>query len=127
MLWLCLTLSGVRVTWPRLVLVGLATAVAVTAVSVADWSRGPDRRSHLGNFVQRIVDGDALDVVSRKAVASYETIASVLGIGSVLVGVALWFVMFRWAEPRLRELLRSTIDSEVITVVMDGKLWRWSR
>ena len=37
---------------------------------------GPDRRSHLGNFVQRILDGDALDVVSRKAVASYETIAS---------------------------------------------------
>ena len=44
---------------------------------------GPDRRSHLGDFVQRILDGDAVDVVSRKAVASAETVVSGLGIGSV--------------------------------------------
>ena len=44
--------------------------VAVGLISVVDWARGPDRRSHLGNFVQRILDGDAIDVVARKAVAS---------------------------------------------------------
>lgn len=101
-LWLCLTLSGMRMTGPRLLLVGLVAVAVVAAISLADWARGPDRRSHLGNFVQRIIDGDALDIVSRKAVASAETIASVLGVGSVIVGVALWIVMFRWAVPRLR-------------------------
>ena len=132
-LWLCLTLSGIRVTWPRLVLVGLATVVAVTAVSVADWSRGPDRRSHLGNFVQRVLDGDALDVVSRKAVASYDTIVSPLGIGSVVVGVALWVVMFRWAVPRLQgefTTLRPTLVAILLVAVVgtlanDGGIGVW--
>ncbi|GAB2584824.1 hypothetical protein [Microlunatus antarcticus] len=132
-LWLGLTLSGIRITWPRLLLVGLAAVVAVGAISLADWSRGPDRRSHLGNFVQRIVDGDALDVVSRKAVASYETIASPLGVGSIVVGVALWFVMFRWAVPALSDefsTLRPTLVSVLVvavlgTLVNDGGIGVW--
>ena len=132
-LWLCLVLSGVRITWPRLLLVGLATVVAVAAISVADWSRGPDRRSHLGNFVQRVVDGDALDVVSRKAVASYETIASVMGVASILIGVALWFVMFRYAVPRLRDeftTLRATLVAVLLVAVVgtlanDGGIGVW--
>ncbi len=132
-LWLCLVLSGVRVTWLRLGLVALAAVVVVGGISVADWARGPDRRSHLGNFVQRIVDGDAVDVVSRKAVASYETIASPLGVGSIVVGGALWFVMFRWAVPRLRDeftTLRITLISVLAvavigTLVNDGGIGVW--
>jgi hypothetical protein len=132
-LWLCLVLSGARMTWLRLFLVGLAAVVAVAAISLADWARGPDQRSHLGNFVQRIIDGDALDVVSRKAVASFETIASVLGVGSILVGVALWVVMFRWAVPRLRPgftTLRVTLVSILVvavlgTLVNDGGIGVW--
>ena len=61
--------------------------LAVAAISVAAWSRGPDRRSHLGNFVQRLLDGDALDVVVRKAVASAETIVTPVGIGCLIWGV----------------------------------------
>ncbi|HEY0239657.1 MAG TPA: hypothetical protein VGC37_13530 [Friedmanniella sp.] len=132
-LWLCLTLSGARITWPRLLLVGLAAVVAVTGISLADWARGPDRRSHLGNFVQRVIDGDALDVVSRKAVASAETIVSVLGIGSILVGVGLWIVMFRWAVPRLSagfSTLRPTLVALLVvavvgTLVNDGGIGVW--
>jgi hypothetical protein len=132
-LWLCLALSGVRITGPRLLLVGLAAVVAVAGISLADWARGPDRRSHLGNFVQRIIDGDALDVVSRKAVASFDTIASVLGVGSILVGVALWVVMFRWAVPRLSaefSTLRPTLVAILAvavlgTLVNDGGIGVW--
>ena len=132
-LWLCLRVSGVRVTWPRLLLLAGAAVVAVGAISVADWSRGPDRRSHLGDFVQRIIDGDALDVVSRKAVASAETIVSVLGISSIVVGVALWVVMFRWGVPRLRggfstlhDTLVAILGVAVIgTLVNDGGIGVW--
>ena len=132
-LWLCLTLSGVRITWPRLLLVGLAAVVAVAGISLADWARGPDRRSHLGNFVQRIIDGDALDVVSRKAVASAETILDLKGVVSVVIGVALWIVMFRWGVPQLRAAfttLRPTLVAILLvavlgTLVNDGGIGVW--
>ena len=71
LLWLLLVLSGVKITWLRLLALGGAAVVAIGLISGLDWLRGPDRRSHLGNFVQRILDGDALDVVARKAVASW--------------------------------------------------------
>ena len=68
-LWLMLALSGVKITWPKLLAIAGLAVLAVGADLVLDWLRGPDRRTHLGNFVQRILDGDALDVISRKAVA----------------------------------------------------------
>ncbi|SER03196.1 hypothetical protein [Microlunatus flavus] len=131
--WFCLALSGARITWLRALLVGAAGVVAVAAVSVADWSRGPDRRSHLGNFVQRVLDGDAVDVVSRKAVASAETILSVQGVVSVVVGVALWWVMLRWAVPRLQgrfTTLRPTLVAILLMAVVgtlanDGGIGVW--
>jgi hypothetical protein len=69
-LWLMLALSGVEITWQKLLAIGGSAVLAVGVISVLDWRRGPDRRTHLGNFVQRVLDGDALDVISRKAVAS---------------------------------------------------------
>ncbi len=131
--WSCLVLSGVRLTRVRVLLVGAAAVVAVAAVSVADWARGADRRSHLGNFVQRVLDGDALDVVSRKAVASLETIVSLQGIVSVVVGVALWWAMFRWAVPRLASrftTLRTTLVAMLLVAVVgtlanDGGIGVW--
>ena len=101
-LWLVLVLSGVRITPLRLLAVGGAAVVAVGLISVLDWARGPDRRSHLGNFVQRILDGDALDVVARKAVASWSRpIASPFGVVAMLLGVAVWVVAIRFVVPRV--------------------------
>ena len=132
-LWLCLRLSGVRLTWLRLLAVAGGAVLAIAAISLADWSRGPDRRSHLGNFVQRVIDGDAVDVVSRKAVAAAETIISPLGIGSVIVGVVLWVAIFRYAVPQLvGELctLRPTLVAVLImgvlgTLLNDGGIGVW--
>jgi hypothetical protein len=102
-------------------------------ISVLDWFRGPDRRTHLGNFVQRIIDGDALDVISRKAVASADTIASIVGIGAVLIGVVLWIVIFRYVVPRVspdfttvRSALIATLIVAVVgTVLNDGGIFVW--
>ena len=80
-LWLVLALSGSQITWPRTLIVGGSAVFAVGLISALDWARGPDRRSHLGNFIQRIIDGDALDVVSRKAIAAYHSLTGPLGIG----------------------------------------------
>jgi hypothetical protein len=132
-LWLVLSLSGVRMTWPKVLAIGGSAVLAVAVISVFDWGRGPDRRTHLGNFVQRILDGDALDVISRKAVASAETIVSIVGIGSLLIGVVLWMVIFAYVVPRISpyfSTLRSTLIAVLMvaivgTVLNDGGIFVW--
>jgi hypothetical protein len=120
-------------TWPKLLAIGGSAVLAVALISVLDWLRGPDRRTHLGNFVQRILDGDALDVISRKAVASAETIASIVGIGSLLIGVVLWIVIFVYVVPRISSdfstarsaLIATLIVAIVGTVLNDGGIFVW--
>jgi hypothetical protein len=132
-LWLMLALSGARITWLKVLAIGGAAVLAVAVISVLDWLRGPDRRTHLGNFVQRILDGDALDVISRKALASAETIAAPVGIGSLLIGVLLWIVIFRFVVPRISTdftTVRSTLIAALIvailgTVLNDGGIFVW--
>lgn len=132
-LWLMLALSGIKITWPKLLAIGGAAVLAVALISVLDWRRGPDRRTHLGNFVQRIIDGDALDVISRKAVASAETITSILGIGSILIGVVLWIVIFRYVVPRISSdftTARNTLIAALVVAILgtllnDGGISVW--
>ena len=132
-LWLMLALSGIRITWLKVLAIGSAAVLAVAVISVLDWLRGPDRRTHLGNFVQRILDGDALDVISRKALASAETIGAPVGIGSLLIGVLLWIVIFRFVVPRISTdftTVRSTLIAALIvailgTVLNDGGIFVW--
>ncbi|MEV4217291.1 hypothetical protein [Nonomuraea sp. NPDC049725] len=59
-------LSGRRVSIVKLLLVGLAGAVLIGAIAVFDWLRPDSQRTHLGTFVQQIIDGQALTVVARK-------------------------------------------------------------
>jgi hypothetical protein len=115
-LWLMLALSGVKITWPKLLAIAGLAVLAVGVISALDWLRGPDRRTHLGNFVQRILEGDALDVISRKAVAAAETIASPLGIGSLLIGVLLWIVILNYVVPRVAPDF-STVRSTLIAIL----------
>lgn len=132
-LWLVLVVAGARVTAPRLLAVGASAVVAVAAISVLDWSRGPDRRSHLGGFVQRLLDGDAVDVVSRKAVASAETFVGGFGIGSLLLGVVVWPLVLRCALPvlaarfpTLPAVLHAVLATAVLgTLVNDGGISVW--
>ncbi len=58
--------SGLRLTVSRIALAVVGVA-AVTAVgAVLDWRRPPAARTHLGEFVQTVVDGDLGDVLGRK-------------------------------------------------------------
>jgi tryptophan-rich sensory protein len=66
-LLLALLLTGARITAARLTAaLGAAVLVAGT-VAVLDWLRPADQRTHLGRFVQQLLDGGAWTVVSRKA------------------------------------------------------------
>jgi hypothetical protein len=59
-------LSGRRVSLLKLLLVGAAGAALIGAIAFADWLRAADQRTHLGTFVQQIIDGQAWTVVWRK-------------------------------------------------------------
>jgi hypothetical protein len=64
---LALAVAGLRMTLPRLLAAGVAGVVAVAAVVLADWSRPPAARTHAGQFVQDLIDGQAWEIVRRKA------------------------------------------------------------
>jgi hypothetical protein len=81
--FLALRVAGARVTPPRLALAGLAGIAAVAAVAVADWSRAPTDRSHAGRFVQDVIDGNAWELLSRKA--GY-------ALGSLGAGPTIWII-----------------------------------
>jgi hypothetical protein len=132
-LWLLLVLSGRKVTGVKVLAAGATAVVAISVISLLDWRRGAGQRSHLGDFVQRVVDGDALDIVARKAVASTQTMLHPLGIAAAVVGVALWLLVFRRllpvaaeAFPTLRPVAIAAFATAVLgTLLNDGGISVW--
>jgi hypothetical protein len=94
-LWLLLSLSGLVLTWRRVVAIGASTLALVTVVAWADWLRGPTARTHAGAFFQRVLEGNAADVLARKAIASLESLVSPLGIVALIAGIGFWLVILR--------------------------------
>jgi uncharacterized membrane protein len=72
-------------------------------------------------------------VISRKAVASADTLASIVGVGALLIGVVSWIVIFRYVVPRIspdfttvRSALIATLIVAVVgTVLNDGGIFVW--
>lgn len=92
---LALRLSGRRVTPLRLVLAGLAGVLVVAALALADWSRAPDDRTHLGRFVQDVADGTAGTLLRRKAEAVLELLfaSPVTALLPLVVAAAVYLVV----------------------------------
>lgn len=63
---LALFALGVRVTWRRALLIAGVTLTVIVLLSVIDWLRPEDNRTHLGRFVQTVIDGGAWPVIQRK-------------------------------------------------------------
>jgi hypothetical protein len=101
LLWLLLVLADIPITLPKLIAAAGSALLLVTAISWLDWRRGPTAHTHLGGFFQRILDGDALNIIIRKAVAATSSILNPLALGSVVVGVVVWILLFRRLLPTL--------------------------
>lgn len=87
----------VAVTLPRLLAIGAVAVGVVSAVSVLDWLRPADERSHLGTFVQQVLDGELLDVVNRKFANNVDILfSSILGL---LVPFAVLFLAMVLLRP----------------------------
>ena len=100
----------------------------VSAVSLLDWLRPVEARSHAGRFVQQLLDGDAGAIVARKA--SY-------ALSSLQRGPAAWVTLLvlvlavaavarpdRFAPPALRaalqqhQLLRTALAAVLVGLVL---------
>jgi hypothetical protein len=96
--YLVLAVLGLRLTWKRLLLLVLGVVGLFFLVAGADWLRPASARSHLGRFVQAIIDGNALDIVIRKAQQNYDILLGNAPL-TLLVPAALLFVIYVLARP----------------------------
>lgn len=96
--YLILSILGLRMTWQRVGLIGLGSVALFFAVAFLDWLRSPDDRSHLGRFIQAIIDGNALDIVIRKADQNWSILLGNAPL-TLLVPAALLFVIYVLAKP----------------------------
>ena len=71
---LVLSILRVRLSWRKVLLIGAGTTVLVVTLALLDWLRPRESRSHLGRFVQSVIDGGAGDVVNRKLAQNVDTL-----------------------------------------------------
>ena len=116
---LALLVAGLRVSFGRLVGVLGAGAAAVTILSVADYLRPDEDRTHFGRFVASVIDGDGLSTIDRKVRANFALLFGSLGsIVAALLLIAVAVAVFRppgplravyAAQPGLRTGLRVVV------------------
>ena len=97
---LALLVAGVRITWRRVLVIAGATLLVLAAISLADWLRPVDDQTHLGRFVQTLLDGGAWQVVERKAAQNLRILYS-NWILSLVLAVAAAFIAFVLVRPKV--------------------------
>lgn len=103
---LLLFMSGRRPSLKTLLIVALAGGAFAFAVAFADYLR-PDR-THLGNFVQAIIDGEAWEIIWRKMSVNLRLLTSSSHRWVVLAGLV---AIVTVVVPRLRKA-RGRIESD---------------
>lgn len=96
--YLILSILGLKMTWQRVGLIALGSVALFFAVAFLDWLRAPDARSHLGRFIQAIIDGNAMDIVIRKGEQNWNILLGNAPL-TLLVPAALLFVIYVLARP----------------------------
>lgn len=86
--------AGLRPTPVRVAVAVAAVAVVTAGVAVLDWLRPPAARTHLGEFVQTVLDGGADDVLGRKLSQNLANLGSppllAMAAGAAVLAVLAW-------------------------------------
>lgn len=72
---LALLVSGLRVSWRHLAAILAGTVAVAGSFALLDHARPAAQRTHLGRFVQQVIDGTAWEAVHRKLGSSLHTFA----------------------------------------------------
>lgn len=86
--------ARLRLTARRIGLVALITVVVVALVAIVDWLL-PGATSHIGAFVQQVLEGQGMEVIWRKALGAWATIANPAGAVALLLTIAAGFAVLR--------------------------------
>lgn len=124
---LALGVAGLQLTFRRLVYIGLISVLIVGIVSIIDWLRPPEDRSHLGDFVQSIIDGTAWTTVARKFEAMLGTLDQAYSWLVPVAYIAIWYLALsrrRPEIPALEELERRwpAFRTLIITLLITGAI-----
>ncbi|WP_188895551.1 hypothetical protein [Microlunatus endophyticus] len=131
-LLMAIAISGRRITWGKIIGIVAAAVIVVAGVSLLDWSRGAGHRTHLGDFVQRVIAGDAWPILIRKAEASLHTMILPGGIAGIIVAAAIWVIILRWLRKAVPEdlyapftitAIAACLTSVLGTLDNDGGVW----
>lgn len=98
---LALWVAEVHVTWRRLTALAAATVGVLLAVASLDWLRPADQRTHLGRFVQSVLEHEGLLIVRRKAEQNLDILVSTPLTLTIPVATAL-IVALLWRPARWR-------------------------
>jgi hypothetical protein len=103
---LVLSILQVRLSWRKIVLIGGGTALLVLTLAVLDWLRPAASRSHLGSFVQSVIDGGGGDIISRKLAQNLDTLVhtTIFAYLVPLLLIALAYVLIRPSSQLARPL-----------------------
>lgn len=96
---LVLSILKVRLSWRRGLLIAGGTVGLTALLALADWLRPQESRSHLGRFVQTLLDGQAGSVIARKLGQNVDTLVGTT-VFAYLVPVALLLLVYVAARPR---------------------------
>ncbi|NKY21749.1 hypothetical protein [Cellulomonas denverensis] len=90
---MALLVAGIKLNWRRVLGVLLAGAVVVIGLALIDYARPADDRTHLGRFIETVLDGGLWTVLLRKGQANlgilFGSEQTLLAIGGVLLVVLL--------------------------------------
>lgn len=88
---LALLAAGIRIGWGKALAILGSGAAVVISFAVIDWLRPADSQTHLGRFVQTVLDGGIWPVISRKASQNIELLfgsaLTLLAIGGIALVV----------------------------------------
>ena len=119
-------LLGIRWTFPRVLAVAATAVLVPTVVAVLDWLRPTASRSHLGDFVQSVLDGTASETLRRKADMSVASFGDFLlapavplvALAFAVVGVAPERVHATWVTRAYRQVV--ALRAGVVAVIVLG-------
>lgn len=121
---LALLVAGVRVSWWRAAIIAVGAVTAIMFVAYLDWRNPAADRSHLGRFVQQVIDGEAATIVERKLEANLRAFRNYLLALIVPIGFAfVVLVLMRPVASRAAALARAydrspTLRSGVVAVLV---------
>jgi hypothetical protein len=114
--------AKVKLTWRRGLAVVGGAVLAGVVLAVLDYARGPGNWTHVGGFVQRLLDGQAMAVIQSKASLWLRLSApSLLVLGLAALAVCL-MARRGWRVPGWAALTR---DTPMARAVMVGVAVMW--